>query len=378
MLSAKSAQTCICLIDKALSLKTFHKSTQNTLICSGFSSNSLTSKLNIRLLLHGLFWLVFAYLSSSFLVGIVPLGQIVLRLLIVASANVVLVYGNMFVLVPRWFQKGQYGIYVLVAFLFSLPIMLMRWKLEPLVMTGVSFSRIFPTQVYPVILVSSSLAMLVFSLGYTLAENYFTAEAERNKVEKSRLEAETNFLRAQINPHFLFNTLNNLYTLALLKSDKAPDAILKLSQLMRFMLYDTEQRQIPLEKEIQYVRDFIDLELLRFEEEKEVRFEVQSDLGKIQLAPLLLIPLVENCFKYSDLAYSKMAYVYLNLHRDENGWLTFKARNSIDPKRKSTQMQGGIGLSNLKQRLAILYTNRHYLEIQSTENEFLVTLSLKI
>lgn len=308
----------------------------------------------------------------------VPVGQILLRLLVVFSANAAIVYGNMFVLVPKWFRKGKYFTYVLVALLFSVPVMLMRWKLEPLAMTGVPFSRIFPTQVYPVILVSSSLAMLVFSLGYTLAENYFVAESRRNELEKSRLEAETNFLRAQINPHFLFNTLNNLYTLALLKSDKAPEGIMKLSQLMRFMLYDTEQKLIPLEKEIQYLQDFIDLEMLRFEDDREVRFEVQPGLEKIQVAPLLLVPLVENCFKYSDLAHSNSAFIHLRLLLDETGQLCFRARNSVDPKRKVSTRHGGIGLSNLKQRLQMLYPGCYTLDVEPAENEFLVSLTLLV
>lgn len=199
---------------------------------------------------------------------------------------------------------------------------------------------------------------------------------ERKKLETQTMQSELRFLKSQINPHFLFNTLNSLYAHTLKKSDEAPEIVLKLSEMMRYMLYECNEKQVPLEKEVKYIKNYLDLERIRQGNTAEVTFDVAGDIRHQKVTPLLFIPFLENSFKHGVNHQLKEGFVrvYLDVAPDE---ITFFIENSKPPQTQIRKTQfGGIGLTNVERRLNLLYPDRHELSIENTPHSYSVTLQL--
>ena len=190
-------------------------------------------------------------------------------------------------------------------------------------------------------------------------------------------EAKIQFLRAQMNPHFLFNTLNNIYSLAVVKSEKTAPLVLRLSDLLRYVIYDAQQEQVPLAKAITILEEYIELFQLQYEEQKDITFTYQLPRKGYLIEPLLLIPLVENCFKHSDLAENENGYVHLELLIDEDE-MTFSAKNSFNPLQSQKDEQGGVGLENIRRRLALQYPDDHQLTQEKSKDHFCVQLAIPL
>lgn len=186
--------------------------------------------------------------------------------------------------------------------------------------------------------------------------------------------SEQALLRSQINPHFLFNTLNNIYSLVYQKSEAAPNAVMKLSEIMRYMLYDTSSDKVFLEKEIQYLQSFIELQLLRLKNRDFVSFEIKGDLKGKQIAPMLLIPFVENAFKHGSKAVS-MPGIIIKLNSTPD-YLAFEVKNT---KNKSgiKDSSGGIGLANVRRRLDLIYHSNYSLKINEDDDKFEIDLVIQ-
>ncbi len=215
-------------------------------------------------------------------------------------------------------------------------------------------------------------------LGITSAIKLFrmrlqTAQREKQLIEE-KLQSELNFLRAQTNPHFLFNTLNNLYHLARKKAETTPDAILKLSGLLRFMLYECATPRIPLLKEIQVIEDYLELERLRYGKRLNVDFRKEVDDLNQPIAPLLLLPLVENAFKHgaSESTGKTQVRIFLGLKTNQ---LHFEVENSKEP--TAIETKAGIGLKNIRRQLELLYP-AHELQIKNVDNSFIVILKINL
>lgn len=191
-------------------------------------------------------------------------------------------------------------------------------------------------------------------------------------------QAELRRLREQLNPHFLFNTLNNLYGLAVQKSDQLPPLMLKLSDLLRYSLYETRDGAVPLSHELDYIRNYISLEAIRLADRAEINTSIEEPAGDYRIAPLLLIVLVENCFKHLDADAGRMPFVRVSIGIRGNT-LHLHALNS---KRSGTPPPatriGGIGLENARKRLQMLYPTRHELTIEEGEDRFDVTLKIQL
>lgn len=197
-------------------------------------------------------------------------------------------------------------------------------------------------------------------------------------IQKEKVTNELKFLKGQIQPHFLFNTLNNLYALTLSKSDLAPVVVLKLSELLDFILYQSNQSSIPISKEIQLIQGFIELETLRYGDKIAVDFKYEVPDNNIQIPPLLLLPLVENAFKHGVSGSIEKAKIEIDLKAAANH-LSFEIYNTKTiPLVTKIQKGKGIGLSNLKRQLALEYPNNHNLEIEETEENYNVRLSVNL
>ncbi|WP_162946595.1 sensor histidine kinase [Chitinophaga barathri] len=218
----------------------------------------------------------------------------------------------------------------------------------------------------------SFLALLVVSLPVILALQWYAQNNRIVSLEKEKTQAELDMLKQQINPHFFFNTLNNLYALSLHKSDQTPDVILQLSDLMRYVIYKGQEATVPLKEEVQYLEDYIRLQEIRLKHRLKLRFEQHLEGKDLAIAPLLLIVFVENAFKHGIEPLEEEAYLHLYLRADEKG-LIFICEN---PAGEATEGQEGIGLQNLRKRLALLYPGKHKMVAGRENHTFKAELHL--
>jgi two-component system, LytTR family, sensor kinase len=214
-----------------------------------------------------------------------------------------------------------------------------------------------------------------FALGLKFSDKLIQNEKERKESEKERLNSELAFLKNQINPHFFFNTLNNIYSLVQLNVDDGQKAILQLSKLMRYLLYETDQEQNPLNQEIGFMQNYIELMKLRLSEKVALSVILPEEFSDLSIPPLLFLPFIENAFKHG-ISYRKPSFINILMRVDEEK-IHFECSNSIGSKGEELFKPGpGIGLENVKKRLGLLFPGRHSLWIQPKGESFEVILNI--
>ena len=196
-------------------------------------------------------------------------------------------------------------------------------------------------------------------------------------LENKILSAESQLLKSQLNPHFLFNSLNNIYSLSQVQSKKTPESILRLSQLLSYVLYESEVEKVRLEQEINYINSFVELSLLKDENCNNVEVDFSEVNQELMVAPLILISFIENCFKHSYYENSNDNWIRIKL-KTEGRKLLFEAVNSIPEMPQKKDATGGIGLENVKKRLNLIYRNRHELNITNNGKTFDVQLEIEL
>lgn len=205
---------------------------------------------------------------------------------------------------------------------------------------------------------------------------WFRERQYRFELIREKQKSEIGLLKSQMNPHFLMNTLNNLYSLVYQGSPKASDGILRLSEIMRYMLYDTSDDMVPLENEVKYLQSFIELQMLRFSSDEAVDFEISGDLAGRMVAPMILIPFVENAFKHGNKYLPGMG-IAVKLHAEEDE-VVFEVMNFKSSKEIQKIPESGIGLANVRKRLELQYPGRHRLEITDGIDYFKIYLQIKV
>ena len=222
----------------------------------------------------------------------------------------------------------------------------------------------------------SAVFFLVFTVSTCIKviQQWLSAEQRQKLIETEKLNTELSFLKSQINPHFLFNTLNNIYSLAVVKSDATAAAVMKLSSIMRYVLSDTRQHLVPLEKEIEFIQHYIDLQKVRLTDKIKINLVVTGDLEGQQIAPLLFIPFVENAFKYG-ISTREDSEINISINI-KPGEIEFKTDNRILAIETDLEKKNGIGLKNTRRRLELLYANKHSLEINRKDGHFYVHLKI--
>jgi two-component system LytT family sensor kinase len=220
--------------------------------------------------------------------------------------------------------------------------------------------------------VLTSLFFLILSTALKFSIDWFLNERIQRDLENQRLSAELAFLKSQINPHFLFNSLNSIYSLAYQKSDTTPEAILKLSEIMRYMLYESNDNKVDLAKELQYLQNYIDLQKIRFGDKAFVDFKIIGQVGNQKIVPLILIAFIENAFKHG-VANDPSAPILLRINLDGKQ-LHFYMENKKHLLNRDTE--GGIGLNNVTRRLDLLYPGKYSLTIKDETDIYTCELSL--
>lgn len=214
-----------------------------------------------------------------------------------------------------------------------------------------------------------ALAVCIYIIG-----DWRKNQALNEQLIKAKAEAELQLLKGQLHPHFLFNTLNNIYSLALLKSDLTADSILKLTELLDYLVYWANKEKVSLSKEVELLKSYLDLEKLRYGENLQLHVEFSSIDEKIKVSPLILLPFVENCFKHGGTTKDGIFWINLKLKVYDDKFV-FNIENSKN-RQKDNSANGGLGLQNIQQRLTLIYPKRHHLKIEDNEAFFSVRLEV--
>ncbi|MBD2701171.1 histidine kinase [Spirosoma sp. BT702] len=221
----------------------------------------------------------------------------------------------------------------------------------------------------------STLWYLGLMVPLKLSIDWYEQQRMLQKIAVEQLQAEVNFLRSQVNPHFLFNILNNLYALTLKKSDLAPDMVLKLSEMMEYMLYDSDDEKVPLEKEIGYLQNYIELEKIRCGDHSDIALQINGQPNGQAIAPLLLLPLIENAFKHG--VGKQAEHSWLRSTLTLNPTRVEMTVENNKPTTKVRDQKGGIGLTNLRKRLELLYPGRYTLQTEDKTDTYRAALSIQ-
>ena len=214
-----------------------------------------------------------------------------------------------------------------------------------------------------------------FSMGLGLTNKYIENEKQRKELEKERLNSELAFLKNQISPHFFFNTLNNIYSLVQINTDDAQKSILKLSKLMRYLLYETEHGNIQLSQEIEFMKNYLDLMKLRLTQKVDLKVAFPEQYTDNAIPPLLFIPFIENALKHG-ISYRDPSFIHISMEVSDRNIL-FTCINSIATQTEE-KTDSGIGLENIKKRLALLFPDKHNLKLDQTESTFRVELQIAL
>ncbi len=339
-----------------------------------------------RIILHLIFWAVFisffAVVYGSFNENY---GEQFLIQLTDAIVQIPAVYISLYVLMPRLLFQKKYGKFFLSLIGVVLVFCFLSWISyiyiqDPLFWPDDTFvpeiwnwKKILKStgKIYPVVV----LAIVIKWFKY-----WYRDQQRTQALEQEKLQAELKFLKAQVHPHFLFNTLNNLYALTLKQSQDAPEVVLKLSDLLDYMLYECNADWVPLKKEIKLVEDYIALEKIRYGNRLEISFDIRGEVENQMIAPMMILPFVENSFKHGVSEELEQSWVSMDLTVKSES-LTLKVENSKSKNgvhEDRFDYKQGIGLKNVQRRLDLLYEGNYDLNVLDTEDTYLVVLKLNL
>ena len=336
---------------------------------------------------HLLFWLS----SITFLTFILYFYEERFYINIVSKAAVtnfgfaIGVYLNLYFLVPKFLKQKNYifyifGLIVLLTFSSLIIQFLFIYPFHYLFSTTNQFTQ-FNSTLHSAFFFATLVYVIATSFLKFIKEWFSINDLNLKlaKSERQKLEAELKSLKGQLNPHFLFNSLNNIYSLALIKSDKVPELILKLSDLMRHIIYESKENYISLQKEIEFVDNFIALQKIRIADQSKIQYSIIGNIPSGRVAPLLFEPFIDNAFKHGLPGTENSDFVTIKFDFTEPHNIIFQLENNYEDLGFSNKKNSGIGIENVKQRLKFLYTaNEYNLTINKESSIFSVSLKLKI
>ena len=249
--------------------------------------------------------------------------------------------------------------------------------INPLLESVYPQNSILSTGRFHYLIVLMSILVLIFSTLTHLLVNRYKKERTNQLLIQEHQAAELQFLKAQINPHFLFNTLNNIYSLSIIQSPKTPQMVLQLSQLLRYVLYESQNKKVSLSGELTQIEKYIALFQLKNETPVTIQFEKEGPINGQKIEPMMLIPLVENALKHCDFDTNEKAYAKIQV-QIVGDMLHFSTINSKNDNNQQKDDVGGVGLKNIRKRLALNYPNQHELVINNLEYAFEVRLKIKM
>lgn len=340
---------------------------------------------NVGILIHIVIWAIPLCIPLFFTGrgGFVMSQDFFLRNCIVVASFAVVFYSNYLYLIKRFLSQKKVVWFVIVNFLLMVATMLLVHLLMQILppppempdrqMRDHGWIELVGFFLRNLIMYA---VVIVLAVAIRMTGNWFEMEAMRKELEKSRAEAELKNLKSQLNPHFLFNTLNNIYSLIALSPEQAQETVHELSRLLRYVLYDSSQPLVSVGKDLDFVHNYIELMRIRLAKNVELETEVKIENEEAQIAPLLLITLIENAFKHG-VSNNKPSFVRIRI-KQEGGKLSCVIENSFFPKDQQDKSGSGIGLPNLEKRLALLYPGMYSLEYGKEGDVYRSTLSISL
>jgi len=329
--------------------------------------NNTSREIFFQILLHILMFLFFSFESHK-----PQLEEYKVMAFLNYTAGALLIN---YVLLPRFFYRKKYLYFFLSVLAIVAAIIVMEeFVLEKIYYPDTRGAK-FPGIVYCFLDVMPVITILV---GFKFAWDASLKQREVEELRSNVKESELQFLKSQINPHFLFNNLNNLYSYAIEKSPKTPSIILELSSVLRYMLYDCREDFVALPKEIEHLKNFTQLNELQIEERGKVAFRTKNIKSEYRIAPLILMVFIENAFKHSTASQSKDIYIDIDIKVSDYGMLEFECKNSFQAIGNTESLSKGIGLQNVKKRLQLLYPDAHQLTIRESEGLYTVVLRIQL
>lgn len=346
---------------------------------------------------HTLFWLgYFVFLVFVFSLRQQPDQSSLFRAVVVIIPQIALVYANMEWWVSAYFMQKRYLLYglILLIAIVSAAVLIdwidpwqppwegredigreFRGGMKGMRRNGnwrreMPFLHLIPT-------LFQTISLVVLSTAFKTAQLFQRKQQEATELKSEKLDTELKFLKSQINPHFLFNALHNVYALSVIKSDATPEMILKLSDMLRYLLYDCSTDQVPLSREISYINNYISLLKLKDSKIRNIETDFDTADAGLMIEPMLFIPFIENSFKHSKIEDLEKGWIRMRISV-KAGDVVFEVQNSIPETDFTKDEVGGIGMDNVRRRLNLLYPNTHTLEISREPAVFSVKLSLQL
>jgi len=325
--------------------------------------------IKVKPIYHVFFWAFIFFFVLDYLETEYEIREAILYTLIECTIYAFIFYINLHILIPEFLKKKRKSTYGIALFSFLVLISI------PFYYSGLG---------YYLISESDTRNFFSFSLNYILfivisyLYWYFTLFQQEYKnrltLQNEKLTTELQLLKSQVSPHFLFNSLNNIYSLSLVKHDNAPLMIEKLSDILRYIIYEGKNEFVPLEREITLLNNYVELQLMKkIKAEKNILVSVNEVSSTHKIAPLILINCIENCFKHSDIVYNSNGHLLIDVSVNGNV-LKFKTTNSHQKRSK----ESGVGLENIKQQLQHYYPNNHQLSIHDNNGIFKLTLTINL
>jgi len=335
----------------------------------------------ITISIHVIAWvllLMVPFMSSYQVIkSFAPTENISLVPIIISSLFLIVIfYFNYFVLIPKFLLLKKYLLYVItlvlsivIAFILS-EVFFNLFDINP---DNIANINPLLLKIEPVMRANAFL-MLILSI---LASISLILNNHLRQLEKEKLVAQISSLKFQINPHFLFNTLNNIYATAIDASPRTADMVDKLSGMMRYTMKETQNDFVPLEEEINYLNNYIELQKLRLDSKIRFDYTTEGEFSGLQIAPMLLIPFVENAFKHG-VNSEQDSNIQINIKANESELHFLIANNKVNIQSDLRENSSGLGIENTKHRLALIYPSKHLLTIKETENDFIVSLHINL
>ncbi|MET0636586.1 MAG: histidine kinase [Chitinophagaceae bacterium] len=297
------------------------------------------------------------------------------------------VYFNLYVLIPRLLEKGRYFSYIVAVLLVTLAvaILIVPGYYLSSSLSGVSMPELYGVNgdnfwhFFQANTFASTVASMTLAMSVKLTKNWIESRQRQGQLENEKLETELKFLKSQLNPHFLFNTINSIFVLIPQDPKLASSTLAKFSDLLRYQLYDCNDARIPLDQEVLFIRNFVELELLRQEPDLKFSFDWPQHTGEWGIAPFVLLPFIENAFKHVSHSRKRAGFISIRMSLADDK-LILVVNNSSDPQQQAVHVvaYGGIGLNNVQRRLDLVYPGKHELLIEQTSDTHHIRLTLEL
>ncbi len=334
-----------------------------------------------RWVLHFVFWVaVLVFYTIFFGYKNVDYKITFSFVIILLPVTIATTYFLNYELIPYYLFRKRYAKF----FLYFIYTLIVSFYIEMVTVMGIfilvaelNMNELHPSNTNALILIAGMYVVVFLGVAVKLFTHYNQNQVEIQTLKNEKIEAELKFLKSQLHPHFLFNTLNNLYSLTLEKSEKAPDVVLKLSELLDYILYECNADLVSLDKEVTQLKNYIELEKLRYGTRLHVDFDYPRDISKVQIPPMLLMTLLENSFKHGVSKTMDDSWIKMSLGLTGEEFNFYIENSKGKPKKVSQGASGGIGLQNLRNRLGLLYKDTYELAIDEKEKSYGVRLILK-